>query len=99
MHLRSILIICIWALGLLNPGQLVSAQASGFVSGTIIDAGSKEPLIAVNVSVERRIGTATDLNGAFSLKLDEGQHILVFSYLGYLEQQKEITISEGETLR
>lgn len=99
MHLRNILIICIWALGPLNPGQLLTAQTSGSVSGTVKDAGSKEPLIAVNVSADRRTGTATDLNGAFSLKLDEGQHTLVFSYLGYLEQQKAITINEGETLQ
>ena len=88
-----------WALWLLIPGQAVSGQASGSVTGTVTDAGSKEPLIAVNISTDKRTGTATDLNGTFSLTLDMGQHILVFSYLGYSDQQQEITIREDETLR
>jgi outer membrane cobalamin receptor len=89
----------LWAAGLLVPGQILSGQALGSVSGTVIDAGSREPLLAVNVIADGRTGTATDLKGAFTLRLDEGPHTLVFSYLGYLEQQKEITISEGETLQ
>jgi iron complex outermembrane receptor protein len=56
-------------------------------------------LIAVNIRASRQTGTATDLNGAFSLTLDVGQHLIEFSYVGYSDQQKEIIIREGETLR
>ncbi len=97
--MRSIPSICLWAVWLLIPGQVVSGQATGNVSGTVLDAGSGEPLIAVNISADKQRGTATDLNGAFSLTLDVGQHILWFSYVGYSDQQKEIIIREGETLQ
>ena len=99
MHLRNILIIGLWTVWLLIPGQVVTGQASGSVSGTIIDGGSREPLIAVNIRAGRQTGTATDLNGVFSLTLDVGQHLIEFSYVGYSDQQKEIIIREGETLR
>jgi len=99
LYLRNTLIVCLWAAGLLVSGQILSAQEPGSVSGTVIDAGSGEPLLAVNVIADGRTGTATDLKGAFTLRLDEGPHILVFSYLGYLEQEKKITIREGDTLQ
>jgi outer membrane cobalamin receptor len=99
LHLRNLLIICLWTVWLFIPGQVVTGQASGSVSGTVIDAGSREPLIAVNVTAGRQKGTATDLNGAFSLTLDVGQHLIEFSYVGYSDQQKEIIIREGETLQ
>lgn len=99
MHLRNILIICLWAVGMLIPGQAVTGQATGSVSGTVLDAGSGEPLIAVNISSDRLTGTATNLKGTFSLTLDVGQHILLFSYMGYSEQEQEITIREGEILQ
>ncbi len=99
MHLHKILIICLWAVWLLIPGQDVTGQATGNVSGTVLDAGSGEPLIAVNISADRQRGTATDVNGAFSLTLDVGQHLIEFSYVGYSDQQKEVIIREGETLQ
>ena len=78
--------------------MLLSGQAPGSVTGTIIDAGSGEPLIAVHVSVDRRSGTTTDLEGAFSLSLAVGEHLIEFSYMGYTDQRKEITLREGENL-
>ncbi len=99
MHLRNILIVCLWAVWLLIPHQTVRGQAIGSVSGTVIDAGSREPLIAVNISAERHKGTATDHNGNFTLTLNEGQYLMEFSYVGYADHRKEITISEGDTLR
>jgi len=99
LSLRNILIVCLWAIGMLVPGQILSAQGLGSVSGRIIDAGTGEPILAVNVIANGHTGTATDLKGIFSLQLDGGRHTLLFSCLGYLEQQKEITLVEGETLQ
>ncbi len=81
-----------WAIWLFLPGQLLSGQAQGSVTGKVIDASSREPLIAVHVSVDRRSGTTTDLDGAFSLSLDVGEHMIELSYMGYSDQQKEITL-------
>jgi len=76
---------------------VLTAQVQGTVSGRVIDAGSGEPLIAVNISADRRSGTATDLNGEFTLSLDPGDHIIEFYYVGYVEQQKEFTLRAGES--
>ncbi len=79
-------------------GTILNGQAPVAVSGKVIDASTREPLIAVNMSANRRSGTATDLRGAFSLSLDAGEHLIEFSYVGYSEQQKEISLKEGESL-
>jgi len=99
LHFRNLLIICLWAACLHFPGQMIYAQARGTVSGTVIDAVSGEPMIAVNISVDRGTGTATDLDGNYSLSLLTGRHSIIFSYLGYEGQQKEIEIEEGEDFR
>ncbi len=88
-----------WTGWLFFPGQLLSGQTHGTISGTVVDEGSGEPLIAVNISVDRRSGTATDLNGVFLLTLDVGEHLIEFSYVGYSDQQKMITLREGEVIR
>lgn len=98
MHLRNHLIICLWALCLLLPGKMISGQARGTVSGTVRDAASGEPLIAVNVSIDGSRGTATDINGYYSLSLDTGRYNIIFSYMGYDGQESEIELSKGESL-
>lgn len=80
-------------------------QASGFVvKGTVIDA-SKEPLIGVSVSVDgTTIGTSTDLDGNYELKIPDGKKTLVFSYVGYASQKisvnnrsvVDVTLKEDE---
>jgi len=83
----------------LQVGQLSNAQVQGTISGRVTEAGSDEPLVAVNISADRRSGTATDLNGEFALSLDPGDHTIEFYYVGYAEQQKELTLRTGENIR
>ena len=99
MHLPHIRICSLLILWVLQAGHFSNAQAQGTISGRVTDADSKEPLIAVNVIADGQSGTATDQHGAFSLTLDVGDHILEFSYVGYSDQQMEITIKEGEDMR
>lgn len=84
---------------MLQAGHLSNAQTGGSVSGRVSDAGSGEALVAVNISADRRSGTATDPKGEFTLSLDPGEHIIGFYYVGYADQQKEIILGEGETIR
>ena len=84
---------------MLHPEPNLNAQTQGTVSGRIRDAGSGEPLIAVNIRSDRQSGTASGLNGDFSLSLDPGEHTLVFSYMGYADQQVELVLDEGELIR
>jgi outer membrane receptor protein involved in Fe transport len=61
------------------------AQAQTRLTGTIVDKDSKIPLIGVNVVVKGKvIGTTTDFDGNFDLKLDMALPIsLQFTMVGY----------------
>jgi outer membrane cobalamin receptor len=83
----------------LQVGYLSNAHAQGTISGRVIDAGSDEPLLGVNISANKRSGTSTDLQGEFTLSLDPGVHLIEFYYVGYAEQQREIALKEGESVR
>lgn len=63
------------------------------VSGTVVDAETKEALTGATVSVQGAgRGTATDVNGAFSVEARTGE-VLVVSYVGYAAQ----TLTVGNT--
>ncbi len=60
------------------------------VSGRVIDENS-QPAIAASIIVSNtNTGTVTDENGRYTISVKRGQ-ILIFSYLGYKEQQVLIT--------
>jgi TonB-linked SusC/RagA family outer membrane protein len=57
------------------------------VRGTVLNEAG-EALIGVTVlTKEGTLGTATDLNGRFSLDLPDGNQTLIFSYIGYESQE------------
>ncbi len=57
------------------------------VTGTVTDNANNEPLPGVAVVVKgTTIGTATDLNGKYSLRT-QANAVLVFSYVGYEKQE------------
>ncbi|MDP4204963.1 MAG: TonB-dependent receptor [Bacteroidota bacterium] len=60
-------------------------QQSRKVTGSIIDASTKEPLIGVSVLVKgTNLGTTTDLAGRFTFDVPEGKEaILICSFIGY----------------
>ena len=57
------------------------------VSGRIIDASSKTPLVGVSVVVEGTTrGVVTDEEGRYAIEVDGANSVLNFSYLGYVAQ-------------
>src|SRR5690606_31149620 len=67
----------------------VGKKIDVLVSGTVTDI-SGEPIPGVTVSVPgTTIGTATDLNGKYSLNVPEGS-TLVFSFIGFETQRIEV---------
>ncbi|MCL6102507.1 MAG: TonB-dependent receptor [Bacteroidetes bacterium] len=67
------------------------------ISGTVSDATSKESLIGVTVLVEGTTnGTATDIDGKFTLRVTPGQKI-VFSFVGYVPQT--VTVGQQTTFK
>lgn len=71
----------------------VYAQTT-MVEGLVVD-GNKEPVIGASVMVKgMQIGTATDFDGRFSVKVPESNSILVISYVGC--ETREIAANSPE---
>jgi iron complex outermembrane recepter protein len=69
----------------------------GKVTGSDAFASEPLPLVGVNILVKgTTTGTSTNVNGEFSLNVDNLPVDLVFSYIGY--EKKTITVSSGDYL-
>jgi TonB-linked SusC/RagA family outer membrane protein len=67
-------------------GQNLETQQKA-ISGTVTDSNSGQALIGVTILIQgTAIGTATDLDGKFSLNGTDPNSKLVISYLGYEKQ-------------
>lgn len=68
----------------------------GTVKGLIKDAETKEPMIGVNIVSENGLGTVTDLDGKYELKLPVGQQQLQYKFVGYTTVNRKIKIEDGQ---
>ncbi|MFY8012484.1 MAG: SusC/RagA family TonB-linked outer membrane protein [Saprospiraceae bacterium] len=67
------------------------------VTGTLTDAETGTALIGATVQVKGTTnGTSTDLDGTYSIVAPDGNSILVFSYIGYVNQ--EVVIGNQTTI-
>ena len=87
--------LAILLLMLVTP-LVMHAQQKVTVSGMVTDMQG-EPMIGVNVVVKDvpGLGTITDLNGKYMIKVDQYQR-LVFSYIGF--ETMEVLIKEQRTV-
>lgn len=77
-------------LSLLMMAQWAFSQQK--ITGTVKDAGSLEPLIGATISVPGgTAGAATDADGNFSITLPPNTAKLKVTYVGYVEQEVEIS--------
>ncbi len=77
-------------------GVIPAFGQEGTVQGTVTDASDGSPLPGATVIIKGTSnGTATDLNGHYSIKVKPNT-VLVFSYVGYVP--KEITVQPGKTV-
>ncbi len=77
-----------------NPTQAQSTAT--VVKGTIKDAVTKEPLIGVSIFIPgTSVGTTTDIEGNYSLKTNQSESKVQFTYVGY--KSKTLTITPGQT--
>jgi len=69
------------------------------VKGVLVDASTNDPLIGASVVVDgTTIGTATALDGSFSISVPSGEQKLIFSYVGYIEEEAILSITPGQDL-
>ena len=84
-------------LTLLTCSTVVYAQNDITVKGTVSDPTS-EPLIGATVVVKglTGVGTVTDIDGNYELKVPSEQSVLVISYVGMAS--KEVTVGRQRTI-
>lgn len=74
--------------------------AQGTVTGTVVDKPYGETLIGSSVLVKgTTMGTTTDVNGYFSFNVAAGTKTLVISYIGYENQEIEVSVNEGQVTK
>jgi len=77
----------LFALPMVVNAQTLSGQLTDDMGG----------LIGATVSVAGGVGTITDMDGNYSLKLAPGRYTATASYVGYEDQILEFSIADGET--
>lgn len=66
-------------------------QQAKIVQGTVLEEGTNEPLIGVNVVVKgTTIGTTTDIEGKYSIKVPSENSVLVFSFIGQKTEEHPV---------
>ena len=80
--------------------QVFSQNTKITLSGSVKEAGSGELLPGVSVYVQgKKMGTQTNNYGFYSLTINTNEKItLVFSFVGYKQNVKEITSLKSQTL-
>ena len=64
------------------------------VKGVVIDKETGETMIGVSIRVHGTdVGTVTDVDGAYSLTLPEGKYRVTFSYVGFENVDRELTVA------
>ncbi len=90
LKLKIAIITLLLGTNLILPETLSANGLKGSIQGRVLDADSKIPLAGTNVSVNgTQMGSATDVNGQFSIKnVPVGSYVLRFDYIGYETQRK-----------
>lgn len=70
----------------------ITAYGQQVVKGTVKASDTGETLPGVNITIKGTTrGTVTNTNGNYELEVSPGDKVLVFSFLGYVDQEVEIT--------
>ena len=66
------------------------------IKGKIVDADSKFPLSFANIRVaETTLGTSSNVNGKFELKLKQGTYKLIASFIGYYSDTVNVVVDKN----
>lgn len=81
----------------------LGALAQGRVSGTVLDRADNQGLPGAQATFTpaeggKTIGTSTDLDGNFSIKVDNGKWVVKIAYVGYTSYEKTIEVN-GEDVK
>jgi len=81
-------------------GVQLSAQSAGSIKGTVKSLKTGETLFSASVYIKgTHIGAMTDRNGDFKITgISSGKWILVCSNVGYIKEEKEVSINGKDEL-
>lgn len=80
---------------LLLPLTLSFALQAQTISGTV--NSSDGPVAGVTVSAGANTGTITDADGRYTLSLSPGTYKITYSFIGFISQSQNITLTAGES--
>ena len=94
--MRKIISLFVFAVGC----SLAVFSQNGTVKGTITSATDNATIPSVNVTLFEKdgVGTSADIDGNYEISLEPGKHTLVFSFVGYKEMHKKVTVEAGQTI-
>jgi TonB-dependent receptor len=74
------------------------AFAKGTITGKISDEKTGEPIIGATVVIQgTATGTATDVDGYFTLNTEAGDYVLEIKYIGYQQKNiSEVAVKDGK---
>ena len=79
--------------------SIVFSQDLSVLTGSVTDKNSGEPLVGVNIIFEdSNNGTASDINGSYTIFSDTGEVVLNVSYIGYKSERFSIGLIEGQNI-
>jgi len=90
----------VFTFGLIINTCLAFGQTAGMLTlrGKISDSQSGIPLVGASIIVPPNLGTTTDAQGNFSIRLKAGQHKITVSHLAYASQTLLISLSRDSNL-
>ena len=90
MKLKQLLLtLCPIALFMIFSQTVISQETT--ITGTIRDGSTNDPLVGASIVIKgSSFGTVSDFNGEYSLLVRDPQAVLVFSYTGYITEEKPV---------
>jgi len=93
-HISALFLLLLWLSFI--PADLLAQGAPFEVSGTVIDSDTQETLPGVNIRIKgTTTGTATDLDGNFTITVPSANAVMQFSFIGYT--MKEVRVGNTTT--
>jgi iron complex outermembrane receptor protein len=78
---------------------IASMALAGSISGTVTAKEGGDALVGANVYLKgTTVGAATDENGQYYIKVDDGNYTVVCDYVGYATEEADVAVS-GNTVQ
>lgn len=91
----SFLVVAIGILPAVSHASVKTTEKT--IKGRVTDAANNEPLVGCSVVVKgTQRGTNTDINGNYSIVVNDDNAVLVFGFIGY--EKQEITVGGRTTI-